>query len=339
MLHAYFTKVFSMQQRIIRVLAYCYVFFLHCRKHMSKSLIWTAARIYVFLTQSGFRPPLKKAAAIMVLLLLLALSVLSLYTSPAATIEASAAAEDPNAWILDQKLIAHGLGQINGIPITNSKEALIQSYHAGFRVLEADLIMTTDGVLALRHDNWHFATLVDGTFDKIYSPMSLAEFRSQKPSDDLTTLTFEELIVIMEDYPDLRIITDTKEVSLENAMVQLDQIVEIVNRYDPALFQRITPQFFSEEMYQRIKENQYPFTSYIYTLYQSDDAPEDVVAFMKREGLTILTMAKERATGDFISLLDQNGIHSCAHTIYEQAELDSLANLGVDSFYTDYYLQ
>lgn len=328
-----------MQQRIIRVLAYCYVFFLKSKERLSKRLIWTAARIYVFLTQSGFRPPRQKAAAITVLLLLLALPVLSLYTARNTAIEVSAAAEDPYAWILDQKLIAHGLGQINGIPISNSKEALIQSYASGFRVLEADLIMTSDGVLALRHDNWRFATLVDGTFDKIYAPMSLAEFRSQKPASDLTTLTFEELILIMEDYPDLRIITDTKEVSLENAMVQLDQIVEIVNRYDPALFQRITPQFFSEEMYQRIKENQYPFTSYIYTLYQSDDTPEDVVAFMKKEGLTILTMAKERATSDFLSLLDQNGIHTCAHTVNEPAEMDELASLGVDSFYTDYYLQ
>lgn len=328
-----------MQQRMIWILAYCYVSLQKRKERLSKKLIRIAARIYVYLTQSGFRTPLQKAAAIMVLLLLLVLPVISLYTAPTTAIEVSAAAEDPNAWILDQKLIAHGLGQINGIPITNSKEALIQSYDAGFRVLEADLIMTTDGVLALRHDNWRYATLVDGTFDKIYSPMSLAEFRSQKPSSDLTTLTFEELILIMEDYPDLRIITDTKEVSLENAIVQLDQIEEIVNRYDPALFQRITPQFFSEEMYQRIKENQYPFTSYIYTLYQNDDAPENVVDFMKKEGLTILTMAKERATGDFLSLLDQNGIYTCAHTVYEQAELENLANLGVDSFYTDYYLQ
>lgn len=52
----------------------------------------------------------------------------------------------------DYRLIAHGLGEISSVSVTNSHEAFITNYNKGHRVFEADLILTQDGQLVARHD-------------------------------------------------------------------------------------------------------------------------------------------------------------------------------------------
>ena len=58
-------------------------------------------------------------------------------------------------WYDSDDLVMHALGSIDGIPNTNSREALENSYQQGNRLLECDMIMTSDWELVACHD-WVF---------------------------------------------------------------------------------------------------------------------------------------------------------------------------------------
>lgn len=49
-------------------------------------------------------------------------------------------------------LIAHAGGGIDGVKYTNSKEALLQSIDTGYRLIEIDLLVSSDGEILGAHD-------------------------------------------------------------------------------------------------------------------------------------------------------------------------------------------
>ena len=59
---------------------------------------------------------------------------------------------DSDDWVTSNPLIAHAFGGIDDKTYTNSLEAFQTNYDKGFRVFEVDLILTSDGGLAARHD-------------------------------------------------------------------------------------------------------------------------------------------------------------------------------------------
>ncbi|AQT83571.1 hypothetical protein B1222_02595 [Paenibacillus larvae subsp. pulvifaciens] len=67
-----------------------------------------------------------------------------------------AAAEEPTQHWSEHKMIAHALGMVGGQDGTNSYEAFLANYKKGFRIFEVDLILTSDGKLAARHD-WNLS--------------------------------------------------------------------------------------------------------------------------------------------------------------------------------------
>ena len=60
--------------------------------------------------------------------------------------------DEMDAWYTKYHIISHSGGGINGLCYTNSKEAWEHSYNKGNRVIDADLIFTTDSILVLRHE-------------------------------------------------------------------------------------------------------------------------------------------------------------------------------------------
>jgi hypothetical protein len=77
----------------------------------------------------------------------------------------------------------------------NSREAFERAYAQGARVLEVDLHWTRDRVLVLAHD-W-------GT----HRPPTLAEYRAHSRE---TPLTYKEVVGLLREYPDARLILDMK---------------------------------------------------------------------------------------------------------------------------------
>ena len=259
-----------------------------------------------------------------------------------AVIEQKAAPEGEKSAveILDsQRMIAHGLGAIDGETVLNCLEGFEQNYAVGVRVFEVDLRMTSDGHVVLRHD-WR-AGMQDGVSET--SIPTLEEFLAKPIHGKYTPLSFRDLLYLMEQYPDICIVTDTKFVNEEEVTRQFRAILN--DAYETGLtylFGRMTVQVYTPLMFS-VVDSLYHFPHYIFTLYSSDfDGTEDSfrqqVSFCQENGITGITMSDywwSDNAPDYYSIANQHGIHLYVHTVNNADEANSLLSAGVSGVYTD----
>jgi len=105
--------------------------------------------------------------------------------------------------------IAHGGGSIDGNTSTDSLEAVESSIARGYRMIELDLQVTTDGYLVAAHDWKSFRQRTGRGPEAINDePLSLAQFKSN-PIDGRYTPLDEDLIrTIFLKHPELVLVTD-----------------------------------------------------------------------------------------------------------------------------------
>lgn len=166
----------------------------------------------------------------------------------------------------DYPVIAHALGSVAGRRETNSKEALDESYERGQRVFEVDLQLTSDGCLVCRHD-WD-QNAAFNLEQKCVGVMSQEEFLKTPICYYYTPLNIDRLVALMTKYPDMYIVTDSKETDENSVRAEMRQIVQAIDRLDDhSLWDRIVVQIYHDDMYAWVSEET-PVTNWIYTLYQ-----------------------------------------------------------------------
>ena len=194
--------------------------------------------------------------------------------APPAEPEQPAEKEKPagerTAWeiLADARLITHGMGEVDGITTLNCLEGFQAQYGQGVRVFEVDLRLTRDAKNVLRHDWWN-ASWQNG-IDWARIP-TRDKFLSEKILDKYTPLSFRDLLQLMEVYPDICVITDTKFTESDVFTIQFDSMLADARELGLTyLFDRIAIQVYSGNMRTGL-HNIYPFSHYIYTLYQDED--------------------------------------------------------------------
>lgn len=230
--------------------------------------------------------------------------------------------------------IAHALGIYNEKAYTNSLEAFQESYAKGFKVFEADMTFASDNVLMLRH-NWGKESLKDTNFAESRLnnlPKSFDETKSAVT--EYTVLSFDDLCDIMMEYPDIYIVTDTKDINSGAIDGMFRYIVEHARAHDESILDRIIVQIYNEAMYYQVM-NIYNFRSIIYTLYQTADSDEKILNFVQNTGIKVVTMFEERLSDPFKKQLDDLGIYVYVHTINEIDAANRLWKNGVYGIYTD----
>lgn len=241
--------------------------------------------------------------------------------------------------LADAKIVAHGMGAVDNVPTLNCLEGFVQNYEKGVRVFEADLRMTSDGQVVLRHD-WR-AELQDGVSET--SIPTLAEFLAKPINGQYTPLSFRNLLTLMEQYPDVCIITDTKFVNEEEVTRQFHAILQ--DAYETGLtylFDRMVIQVYTPIMF-RVVDSVYHFPHYIFTLYSSDfDGTEDSfhqkVIFCQENGIMGITMSDYWWTDDapdYYPIANWRGIRIYVHTVNDADEANSLLTSGISGIYTD----
>lgn len=245
---------------------------------------------------------------------------------------------DSYSWVKKNKLIAHAMGGFTGTTYTNSRDAFIYNYDAGFKVFEVDLTLTSDNALVLKHD-WssYLSTMLEQNIpsNKLDKPLSLSEFKEMKIHNYMEPLTFDDLINLMKTHKDIYLVTDTKDTESKQIEKQFSLLIDSVNNYDPSILKRIIPQIYNEDMFYQIN-NLYHFDSYIFTLYQTNLSDDQIINFMNQNNLKVVTMHTSRMTDEFIEKLSDNGIYTFVHTINSIPEIESYQKKGVYGFYTDY---
>lgn len=161
-------------------------------------------------------------------------------------------------------LIGHSFGSIDGCGYTGSLEAFQKKYEQGLRVFEVDFAVAADGNIVLRHD-WDVALQEGISSENI--PTS-EEFKKIPIHGKFTPLTFVDLLQLMKEYPDIWIVTDSKDVGEAEVRAEFEEMVreaEEAGMLD--VLDRFVVQIYNEAMYDVVKEV-YPFSDYIFTLYQ-----------------------------------------------------------------------
>lgn len=252
--------------------------------------------------------------------------------------EASApAGERDAAEILgEQVVICHALGELDGKKTLNCLEGFLESYKAGVRVFEADFRLTSDDQVVLRHD-WK-AGLQEGISGK-YIP-TLEEFLSTPILGTYTPLSFRDLLKLMEAYPDICVITDTKFTDEELIHKQFRAMVRDAQALGLSyLFDRMEVQVYSERHFV-IVNSIHPFKHYIYTLYQDsfEGTEKDFrkrVAFAAENGIEAITIKVKEWNPEWISAADESGIKVYVHTVNDPDQAARLLEQGVSAVYSD----
>ena len=268
-------------------------------------------------------------------LLLLALTAVILcgITLGKAFGKATSSVSEAQRWIYEKPaLVAHAGGLAPSpttgelIPITNSLETIAYNYEQGFRLFEFDLNLTSDGVLVAVHD-W-------ALMGKVFSE---EEHLAYRINGEFTTMTFDDILEAMQEYPDMYLITDTKsfEYDDDEIIAQFQLIYDCAMARDEALLERIIPQIYNQDMYALIHEV-YAFPSIMYTLYSSPDTLEEVVAFVKdKDDIPVIVRDKTAITEEFCAAFEYIGKKVYAHTSNDIDETARLMDMGVWGMYTD----
>ncbi|WP_413358856.1 phosphatidylinositol-specific phospholipase C/glycerophosphodiester phosphodiesterase family protein [Robertmurraya sp. 2P01SA] len=239
----------------------------------------------------------------------------------------------------DTGVIAHALGEVNGHRHTNSLEAFQTSYKNGIRVFEVDLILTSDQHLVARHD-WqpYLARMFEQSLPTNgIQPLTLEEFQNHKINKRLHPLTVEDIISLLQIYPDAYIITDTKSTDLDEIKTQFSVLLQTIFEIDPTMINRVIPQVYNEEMFALLIE-MYPFEHFVYTLYKTFQSSKEVIDFVVRENIQFVAMSESKYSKEFIHELTDRGITSMIYTINDQDLAESYFQQGVTAVYTDQLL-
>lgn len=288
-----------------------------------------------------------KVASSLGLALSLALSAISGRAAPALSggngggsavpAAATASAETEPAALPDWKtipIVAHAMGTVDGRRETNSADAFLASYEAGQRVFEADLQLTSDGVLVARHDWEHISYYnLEQTYAGV---MDHETFMNTPICYYYSPVDIDRLLALLISHPDAYLVTDSKDTDEATVRAQLKAIARAVERSgSPGLWDRIIVQIYHEEMLDWVREET-PVTNFIFTLYQTANPDYAAIgAFCRNNGIQVVTMEYSRLSGENSKILHSYGCLIYLHTVNRLLDMLS-ASWGADGFYSDY---
>ena len=238
--------------------------------------------------------------------------------------------------LADARVIAHGMGVIDGVTTLNCLESFLAQYEKGVRVFEVDFRLTSDMQVVLRHD-WR-AGWQEGVSER--NIPTLEEFRQKPLLDKYTALSFKDLLLLMVEYPDICIVTDSKFMDAEIVTMEFEAMLNDARELGLSdLFDRIVVQVYSELMF-KVVDNIYDFPHYIYTLYntgfdQSLASFEQIAQFCNDNGIDGVTMWSYWWKEAFAPVAQEHGLSVYVHTVNDAQQARELIESGVSGVYTD----
>ena len=233
------------------------------------------------------------------------------------------------------RTIAHAGGIIDGYDYTNCLEAILTNYNNGHRVFEIDFAVTSDNKLVCKH-GWKTVLQEGGTPD---TPMDEQTFMSTPILGQYTPLSFETLCQLMNEYPDIWVVTDTKNSKTEAVQQDFEMIVNTARECGmESVLDRLIVQIYNEEMYDTVY-NIYPFRSWIYTLYKfwggARETFRDCVRFCYEHDIDGITTWNYYVTPELMQIARAYDIPWYAHTENDVENAENLFRQGLAGIYTD----
>ncbi|MCI9393009.1 MAG: hypothetical protein HFF65_11540 [Oscillospiraceae bacterium] len=234
------------------------------------------------------------------------------------------------------QIIAHGMGSVDGEAILNCLEGFQEQYEKGVRVFEVDLRLTADQQVVLRHD-WR-AGWQEGISETAVP--TLEEFLDKPLLGKYTPLSFRDLLELMEDYPDICVVTDSKFTDAEIVRLQFEAMVRDARELGLSyLLDRVAVQVYDPLMF-KVVDSVHHFRHYIYTLYvegfgRTEASFRERALFCAQNGIQGITMWDTWWDGAFAPIAARCGIKVYTHTVNDPQQASALLESGVAAVYTD----
>jgi Glycerophosphoryl diester phosphodiesterase len=221
--------------------------------------------------------------------------------------------------------IAHGGGaggEISWMIYSNSREAIMQSIRNGYTFIEIDMVVTSDGHLVAAHD-WESFNNVTGHSELGDSAITLESFKSSLIYGELTPISIDEVVEILQQNPSVFLVTD--KIS----------DVEILDKSLSGIRNRVYVEAFSIEDFTRLREAGYhPMYS-----HPATNLTEEIIENLLN-GKTRIDFIANSTTDNFKEISRIRCLLPIKIAMYTSNSLDFFdEHLGtdVDLIYTDYY--
>ncbi|WP_025684196.1 phosphatidylinositol-specific phospholipase C/glycerophosphodiester phosphodiesterase family protein [Paenibacillus maysiensis] len=237
------------------------------------------------------------------------------------------------------RVISHAMGAVDGLAYTNAREAFVNNYKKGSRVFEVDLMFTSDRHLVARHE-WTESFTEQMQQEQVVGkeqggkPWSYQQFKNTPIYGSYTPVDWNDVLDLLEKYPDAYVVTDTKEQDPAQIKQLFAQLTRQAQEKNPELLSRIVPQIYDEEMLRTLRSI-YPYTSIIYTLYATEDTDDQIIRFVQQNDITAVTLPENRVSGVLVESLRQAGAVCYVNTINDLKAAADYEQMGVRGFYTD----
>lgn len=211
--------------------------------------------------------------------------------------------------------IAHGTGQVNGVPARNSLQGFDASFNRGCRFIEADFEWTHDGYLVSTHDWFSFFG------EPLHRTPDIHEFTRRLRVDGFNQMTFDDIDAWLIRHPSIRLVTDVK--ANNPAALKLF-------RYSKS-FQQIIPQIYTYMEFLAAK--QLGFLDVILTTYMTYYSESTLRRFAKIAHPSAVTVPDFRLTPELIAMMAQLNVPVFTHPVPYRSDLEKLPK-GIKGIYS-----
>ena len=236
------------------------------------------------------------------------------------------------------KTIAHALGGIGDKIYLNSKESFLAGYQMGCRLFEVDLIKTSDGVWVCRH-SWNQSL---GQWEgEEKNVLSSEEFLTRPIYGKYTPMTFEDLLILLSNYPDAFIMLDSKQYSVRNYQKTVEDYADYIELAEeagiPEVMGQIIPEIYNQAMFAGTALL-YDFPGYIYSLWQEYSADElkEIAKFCKEKNIQAATIYYKYWSEDVQKIFDKQGIRLYIYTVNNLKDAQHYIEKGAAGVCSDY---
>ena len=153
-------------------------------------------------------------------------------------------------------------------------------------------------------------------------------------------MSFQDLLLLLDENPDVAVITDSKFTDSDVAVVQFGAMMADARELGLSyVFDRILVQFYNQSMHDAL-HSAYNYPHYIYTLYNegfagTQDAFRQLAEYCAERGVEGITMWDSWWKPEFAPIAREYGLRVYVHTVNDAAAAGELLASGVSAVYTD----
>lgn len=222
-----------------------------------------------------------------------------------------------------EKIIAHGGGTVEGFDTSSSVDAVMNAISSGFKLIELDMEFSYDEEIIMLHD-WD-RTITNYLGRKYDKKLTLKQFNNQLICGRFEPLTFDKLIKILDENPQIRIVTDTKGDNIK-------LLTTIAEKY-PNYINRMIPQIYDYKEFGPVADLGYK--DIIFTLYMQDTIDYNrLLKFVKKNDIYAVTVGKDYWIKDLPVKLSADDVIVYTHPIYTVEEAEEQFDKGAYGIYS-----